>query len=59
MPLLLIVLVAVIIAQVGFWDTIGVMFGALAAVLLFIVLLIAAIAVGGYMLLRRFRWRRN
>ena len=55
MPLLLIILVALLIAQIGFWDTIGVMFGAVAAVALFVIILAAAVVLSGYMMLRRIR----
>jgi hypothetical protein len=55
MPLLLIVLIAILIAQIGFWDTIGVMLGAVAAVVLFVIILAAAVVVGGLVFLRRAR----
>jgi hypothetical protein len=55
MPLLLIILIAILIAQIGFWDTIGVMLGAVAAVVLFVVILAATAIVAGLLLLRRMR----
>jgi len=43
MPLLIIVLIAILIAQIGFWDTLGAVLGA-TAMLLLLVLLIVAVA---------------
>jgi hypothetical protein len=53
MPILLIVLVAILIAQIGFWDTLGALLGAAAAILLFFAVLIAAAIVAGYLAYRR------
>lgn len=58
MPILLILLLALLIAQIGFWDTLGAVLGAAAMVLLFILLAIAAVAIAGYLLLRRRKPRR-
>ena len=55
MPILLIVLLALLIAQIGFWDAMGAVLGAAAMMLLFVVLLVATAAVAGYFLIRRFR----
>lgn len=55
MPLLLIVLVALLIAQVGFWDAIGALLGATLAIALFFLILIAAVALAGYLIFRRVR----
>lgn len=55
MPILLIVLIAILIAQIGFWDTLGAIFGAIAVLILFVIFLIAAAAIGGYMAYRRWR----
>jgi hypothetical protein len=57
MPLLLIVVLAILIAQIGFWDTIGAVLGAVAALVLFLVLMAAALAIAAYILLRRIRRR--
>ena len=54
MPILLIILVAVLIAQVGFWDTLGALLGAAAVLALFWFILIATVALAGYWLCRRF-----
>ena len=53
MPILLIVLVAILIAQIGFWDTLGALLGAVFAIVLFFVVLIAAVIVAGYLAYRR------
>jgi hypothetical protein len=58
MPILLIVLVAILIAQIGFWDTLGALLGAVAAIALFFIVLIAALAVAGYLAYRRLRGAR-
>lgn len=55
MPILLIILLAVLVAQVGFWDTLGALLGATAVLGLFFVVIVAAIGVAGYMVLRRVR----
>jgi hypothetical protein len=55
MPILLIVLVAILIGQVGFWDAIGALLGATLAIGLFFVILIAAIFLAGYLIYRRVR----
>lgn len=57
MPILLIVVLVVLIAQVGFWDTFGAVLGAAAMLALFAVLAIAAAVLAGIMLLRRIRPR--
>ena len=53
MPILLIVLVAILIAQIGFWDTLGALLGAVFAIVLFFVVLIATVIVAGYLAYRR------
>ncbi len=58
MPILLIVLIAVLIAQVGFWDTLGALLGAAAVLALFWIILIATLALLGFWLYRRFIGRR-
>ncbi len=55
MPILLIVLIAILIAQIGFWDTLGAILGALGVLILFILVLGAAVALAGYMAYRRLR----
>ena len=58
MPLLLILLLVLLIAQIGFWDTLGAVLGAAAMIVLFILLAAGAISIAGYFLDRRLRrWR--
>ncbi len=58
MPLLLLIVVlAVIIAQVGFWNTPQAVLGAVAMLVLLVVLVAAGVALGIYVLVRRVRSR--
>ena len=57
MPIILIILLAILIAQVGFWDALGAILGAAAMVVLFVVLLVTAAAIAVYLLFRRLRRR--
>lgn len=57
MPLLLLIVVIVLIAQVGFWDTLGAILGAFAMIALLIVLLAAAAGLAGALFVRRARRR--
>jgi hypothetical protein len=43
MPLLILVLIAILIAQIGFWDTLGAILGATAALIFFILIAIGII----------------
>jgi uncharacterized membrane protein len=56
-PILLILLIAILIAQIGFWDTLGAILGALGVVILFVLILAATVALAGYMGYRRLRRR--
>jgi uncharacterized membrane protein YkvI len=56
MPILLIILLAILVAQVGFWDSLAALFGAVGIVILFFLVLAAAVAIGVYLLFRRV-WR--
>ena len=58
MPILLIILVAILIAQVGFWDTLGAILGATLMIILFVLILIVAAVIAVGMMLRRMRGRR-
>jgi hypothetical protein len=53
MPIILLIILIVLIAQVGFWDTLGAVLGAFAMIVLFILLLAAGLALAAYMLFRR------
>ena len=58
MPIfLLILLLAILIAQIGFWDTFAAILGGVAMIILFIVLAVAAVAVAGMLAFRRLRGR--
>lgn len=57
MPILLILILALIIAQVGFWNTLGSILGAIAMIVLLVVLGLAAVALIGKILLDRTRDR--
>ena len=57
MPIILIILLAILIAQVGFWDALGAILGAAAMLVLFVVLLVTAAAIALYLLFRRLRRR--
>ncbi len=57
MPLLLIVLIAILIAQIGFWDTLGAILGAVGVLVLFVLIFAAALAVAGYLVFRRVQRR--
>ena len=59
MPLILILLLVLLIAQIGFWDALGAVLGAAAMIVLFILLAAGAVAIAGYVLYRRVqqRWR--
>lgn len=55
MPVILFLLLIIIIAQVGFWDTLAAALGAALLVVLFVVALIFTLIVGGYLVLRKVR----
>jgi hypothetical protein len=56
-PILLILILALIIAQVGFWKTLGSILGAIAMIVLLVFLVILAFAVVGLIMTRRARRR--
>jgi hypothetical protein len=55
MPFLFFVLLILLIAQIGFWHTLGAIVGAVFMFVLFIPLLIAVAVIGGLLLLAGFR----
>ena len=57
MPILLIILIAILIAQIGFWKTLGAIFGAVGVLILFVLVLAATLALAGYLIFRRFQRR--
>jgi uncharacterized membrane protein YkvI len=47
MPILILVLLAVLIANVGFWDTLQAIFGAIGVIILFWLIVVGLIAAVG------------
>jgi hypothetical protein len=56
-PIILIILLAILILQAGFWKALGAVLGAAAMVALFVLILAAVIAIAGYLLFDRVRRR--
>ena len=56
MPVLLFIVLVILIAQVGFWDTFAAILGGVAMLVLFVLLAIALLVLAGILLVRR--WRR-
>jgi hypothetical protein len=54
-PALFFILLIVLIATVGFWKTLGAILGALAMIVLIILLLAAVGIVGGFLVVKRMR----
>ena len=50
MPIIIFVLLVILIAQIGFWDTLGAILGAAAMLVLFVLLAGALLALAGYLL---------
>ena len=59
MPIVIILILAVLIAQIGFWDTLSAILGGIAMVVLLVLLIAALAALAGYLAFRRAqtRWR--
>jgi hypothetical protein len=55
MPILIFLVLVVLIAQVGFWDTFAAILGGVAMIVLFVVLAIALVVLAGMLLIRRMR----
>ena len=55
MPLIILLLLAILIAQFGFWDTFQGILGAAAMLVLLVLLLVAILALGGWWMLQRLR----
>lgn len=53
MPLIFLIVLIVLIAQMGFWNTLGAILGAFAMIALLIIIGVAVLVVGGFMLLNR------
>jgi hypothetical protein len=54
MPLLIFLILIIMIAQLGFWDTFAAVLGGVAMVVLFILLAIALLTVAGALIVRRY-----
>ena len=55
MPIVLFVILVILIAQIGFWDTFAAILGGAAMRVLFVLLALALVALAGGLLLRRLR----
>ena len=55
MPIILFVILVILIAQIGFWDTFAAILGGVAMIVLFMLLAIALLALVGVLLIRRMR----
>jgi hypothetical protein len=55
MPILIFIVLVILIAQVGFWDTLSAILGGVAMIVLLVLLAIALVVLAGMMLLRRMR----
>ena len=55
MPLVIFVILVILIAQIGFWDTFAAILGGVAMIVLFVILAIALVVLAGVLLLRRLR----
>ena len=53
MPLLFFILLVILIAQIGFWNTLGAILGAAAMMVLLVVIVAAIVVVGGLFVVRR------
>ncbi len=49
MPLLFFILIVILIAQVGFWNTLGAILGAAAMMVLLAIIIVAVVVIGGFM----------
>jgi high-affinity Fe2+/Pb2+ permease len=58
MPILIFLILVLLIAQLGFWDTFSALLGGIAMLVLFVVLAVALLVLAGMLLLRRLRRRR-
>ncbi|MCC2665549.1 MAG: hypothetical protein K0R41_4280 [Geminicoccaceae bacterium] len=58
MPVLIFLILVLLIAQLGFWDTFSALLGGIAMLVLFVLLAVALLVLAGMLLLRRLRRRR-
>jgi len=55
MPILVFIILVILIAQIGFWDTFTAILGGVAMIVLFVLLAIALVVLAGLLLIRRLR----
>ena len=55
MPLVIFVILVILIAQIGFWDTFSAILGGVAMIVLLVLLLAGLLALGGMLAIRRLR----
>lgn len=55
MPLILFVILVILVAQVGFWDTFQAILGGVLMIVLFVLLAAGLLVLGGLLLVRRLR----
>lgn len=59
MPIVLFIVLVILIAQIGFWDTFAAILGGVAMLVLFVLLAIALLVLAGILLVRRWRAPRG
>ena len=57
MPIILLILLVVLVAQIGFWDTLGALLGAVGVIILFALVLAGALAVAALLVFRQAKRR--
>ncbi len=55
MPLLILLILAIMIAQIGFWDTLSAIVGGVLMIALLVLLVVAALVLVGFLAVRRTR----
>lgn len=55
MPILILIILAILVAQIGFWDTFAAVLGAIGVVLLVMATAVALLFLTGFWLFRRAR----
>ena len=57
MPILVFIILVILIAQIGFWDTFTAILGGVAMIVLFVLLALALVVLASLLLVRRLRRR--
>ena len=55
MPIILFIILVILVAQIGFWDTFAAILGGVAMIMLFVLLAVALVALAGILGWRRLR----